>query len=81
MTSQKGGKEKELLEQELGIKAANFNYLARNYHYKNKDSLLLQNIAKALKLKSKNSLKLKKVVINSANKKTDTSTVFTFIQP
>ena len=81
VTSQIGNFEREITEQELGIKASNFNYLARNYHYKNKDSLLLQNIAKALKLKSKNSLKLKKVVINSVNKKTDTTTVYTYIQP
>ena len=80
-TSQIGLHEHELTEEQLGIKSTNFNYLARNYHYKNKVDILLKNIAESVHLKSKNSLKLKKIVVNSANKKTDTSTVFTYIQP
>jgi len=81
VTSQIGLQEQELTEVQLGIKPSNFNYLARNYHYKNKDHILLKNIAESVHLKSKNSLKLKKIVVNSANKQTDTSTVFTYIQP
>lgn len=73
-------KESEFDPKLSGIPTQTFNYLTRNYYYKNQISTLLKSIVKSNNISKNDKISIKKITIQISNNQKDTLNIYSIIK-